>query len=137
MNAQQVVDSLLEDADEMYVSAVLTAESKARLLEAVPAIHEKVYADHVTLAFKPDAKTLARWRQMEGKTLRIPVLGVVSDHSAQAVLVRTESSNRHPHITISVTPGTAPAYSNDLLARMPVKQLKLSVDAQVVIEPLS
>jgi len=139
MDALSLVQRLLEDRTNMFVSAVLTPESQRRLLERVPPVHPRVYAHHVTLAFKPEPEVLERYRQLEGQRLRVPVTAVCVDDKAQAVLVGVDSENEYPHITISVTEGTPPAYSNELLAaqRADLQHVNIfTLEADVVIEPL-
>jgi hypothetical protein len=139
MNALTLVQRLLEDRTNMFVSAVLTPESQRRLLERVPPVHPVVYAHHVTMAFNPDAETLARYQSMEGQRIRVPVTAVCVDEKAQAVLVGVESENEYPHITVSVAEGVKPAYSNELLAaqRADLQHVNIfTLEADVVIEPL-
>lgn len=132
----QIIETLL-DGQDMFVSAVLTPESQTLLLKRVPPIHEKVYAHHVTMAYKPDPVTLEYYRQFEGKPLRIPVVATAQDDKAQAVLVGAESENDYPHITISTADGVAPAYSNTLLKTVDINHVPIfTVEAIVTIEPL-
>jgi len=130
---------LLEDRSGMFVSAVLTPESRSRLLAMVPPVHPVVYAHHVTMAFNPDAEALERYRQMEGQRIRVPVTAVCADEKAQAVLVGVESENDYPHITVSVAEGVKPVYSNELLVAQhaDLQHVNIfSLEADVVIEPL-
>ena len=139
MNALVLVQQLLEDRTNMFVSAVLTPQSQRRLLEMVPSVHPIVYAHHVTLAFNPEPDVLERYRPLEGTRIRVPVTAVCVDEKAQAVLVGVDSENEYPHITISVAEGVAPAYSNELLAAQHADMQHVNIftlEADVVIEPL-
>jgi hypothetical protein len=139
MNALVLVQHLLEDRTNMFVSAVLTPQSQRRLLEMVPPVHPIVYAHHVTLAFNPEPDVLERYRSLEGTRIRVPVTAVCVDEKAQAVLVGVDSENEYPHITISVAEGVPPAYSNELLAAQHADMQHVNIftlEADVVIEPL-
>lgn len=136
-SASDAVRSLLEEKSGMFVSAVLTDRSRALLLRRVPPAHANVFAHHVTMAFDPDPVVLARYQQMEGRRLRIPVVAVAVDDKAQAVLVGAESENEHPHITISTAEGVKPVYSNELFEHADQYHVPIfTVEAVVVIEPL-
>jgi Fungal tRNA ligase phosphodiesterase domain len=134
--AMQIVDRLLESTGK-FVSAVLTPQSRVRLLQTVPPIHPVVHAHHVTMAFNPDPETLARYEAMVGKRVQIAVVAVSADQYGQAVLVGAESQNEYPHVTISVAEGVAPSYSNSLLASADHQHVPIfTLEADVVIEPL-
>ena len=139
MNALVLVQQLLEDRTNMFVSAVLTPQSQRRLLEMVPSVHPIVYAHHVTLAFNPEPDVLERYRSLEGTRIRVPVTAVCVDEKAQAVLVGVDSENEYAHITISCAEGVAPSYSNELLAAQHADMQHVNIftlEADVVIEPL-
>lgn len=139
MKALAVVQRLLEERTNMFVSAVLTPESQRRLLERVPPVHATVYAHHVTMAFNPEPDTLERYRALEGQRIAVPVTAVCVDEKAQAVLVGVDSENEYPHITISVAEGVKPAYSNELLASQHAGLQHVNIftlEADVIIEPL-
>lgn len=136
MKAPALVRYLLEDTG-MFVSAVLTPESRRRLLEMVPPVHPNVYAHHVTLAHDPDAETLAKYQPLEGQRLRIPVTAVAVDDKGQAVLVGADSENEFAHVTISCAEGVPPVYSNELMAKADPWHVSIfTLEADVVIEPL-
>jgi hypothetical protein len=136
MNARTLVRYLIEDTG-MFVSAVLTPESRRKLLQRVPPAHLNVYAHHMTMAHNPDAKTLAYYQKMEGQRIPLAVVAMATDEQGQAVLVGGESENDHPHITISCAEGVSPVYSNELLANSDLDHVLLfTVEADVIIEPL-
>lgn len=127
----------LKKLTNMLVSAVLTPESRSRLLAAVPPVHPVVYAHHVTTAFDPDPETLERYRAFDGQRIKVPVTAVAVDDKAQAVLVGVKSENEYPHITISVAEGVKPRYSNDLFTVADLQHINVfTLEADVVIEPL-
>jgi len=139
MKALTVVQRLLEDRTNMFVSAVLTPQSHRRLLEMVPPVHPVVYAHHVTLAFNPEPDVLERYRPLEGQRIKVPVTAVCVDDKAQAVLVGVDSENEYPHITISVVEGVEAKYSNELLASQHADLQHVNIftlEAVVTIEPL-
>lgn len=137
MRPQDLASLLLEEWPDVFLSAVLTPESQRLLLERVPPVHQKVYAHHVTMAFKPDPATLDRYRPLIGQKLRIPVTAVAVDDKAQAVVVGADSENEVAHITISVAEGVEPSYSNTLLASADLQHISIfTVEAEVVLEHL-
>lgn len=123
------------------VALVLTADSRARLLDQVPARFGRIIADHVTLSFRPCpddiSSLLAEVRPLVGKRVRLTVTsefwgGQKAAHgdghggdvlpACQAVTVDIEESGISdlvssglPHITISVSKDTAPAGSLEVL----------------------
>lgn len=118
MTADEVVYRLVEDGVGFCVAAVLTPESKAKLLARVPSIHPNVRANHVTLAFNPEQEIYDRkYLAQVGRRVRVRVVGATQDAKVQAVRVDgVTSENKTPHITISTAAGVNPAYSNELLA---------------------
>lgn len=107
----------------IYVGVFLDKMDRQRLLKAIPPIHEKVWADHMTLEFR-DSPTgsVDASKYPLGKTVAMKVIGVVEDSRAQAAVVQMQGirmgdGERTPHITISTAEGTNPQYSNELLRR--------------------
>ncbi len=99
-----------------YLAIVLTEESHRLLLGAFPPLHEKVYAHHVTVAYKPTATIYKEYEKDLGTPVSLTVYGYAHDEKGQAVVVRSDflKGNKLHHITIS-TKGVAPVYSNVLL----------------------
>lgn len=89
----------------------------------------------MTVAYKP--AQLDRYVNMVGKQVELSVIGYSADERGQAVLVMGPSENMHPHVTISVAPGTEAVYSNELLKQgwEPVRP-KLALDGVLTIENL-
>ena len=102
----------------IYIGAFLDEESKARLLAAVPAQHPNVFAEHITLAFKPGLDSPLFLKL--GETVEYGVLGYAQDARGQAVVISGPAGmlgqNEFPPITISCADGTKPFYSNELLS---------------------
>jgi hypothetical protein len=99
----------------VFSAVILTDVSKAKLLEAYPPKHKKVQDCHVTLKFRP-----GKLPENLGKPVKLTVYGYANDNKADAVAVKlydVDSTNEIPHITLSVSEGTGPVYSNELLAR--------------------
>jgi hypothetical protein len=98
----------------VYVGVFLEKESRDKLLKLVPPRHPTIYAEHVTVCFKPSLQQLANFKL--GERIEFQAMGVVFDARGQAVRVRgVPSENEHPHITISCALATKPVYSNQLL----------------------
>ncbi len=102
-----------------YLGVFLTSASQSDLVHAFPYIHEKMKAEHLTLAFKPKPNDPRLSRV--GEIIAMDVIGYAEDDLGQAVLVKPigiETDNKYPHVTLShdpAAPGGA-AYSNTLLA---------------------
>jgi len=103
-----------------YVGIFLTPASKRALLKEFPAIHPNVSADHVTLAYNPGRKLLARL--VPGTLVKFRVRGYVEDDKGQAITVELPApyddlAERDPHVTISTADGVKGVYSNSILGR--------------------
>jgi len=99
----------------VFSAILLTKPSKQALLEAFPPQHQIKQDGHVTLAFRP-----GKLPENLGEIVNLTVYGYANDNKADAVSVKLydiESTNEIPHITLSVSEGTRPVYSNELLAR--------------------
>jgi len=118
--ARRVARRFLGREPAVYVGAFLTPQSRRHLLREFPPAHPRVYADHVTIQWGGRPEDLAKFKM--GSILHLRVVGYAEDSKAQAVVVVLPSdvarhANRNPHVTISTTPGVAPVYSNELIAR--------------------
>lgn len=109
----------------MYTAVVLTPHSHDQLLlwwketVGVP-LHDKVLAHHMTIKFKPSEAEVSALPL--GTEVRLQVLGYGADAKGQAIVVESldvKSTNPHPHITVAVSAGVSPVYSNELLGRGP------------------
>lgn len=103
----------------IYTAIFLDEESREVLLKAFPPVHPKVFAHHVTLAFKPTPVLVKVFEQYLGHEVAFDVVGVTADVMGQAVKVSVPKpyGDLWPqvhHVTISCT-GT-PGYSNTLMA---------------------
>ena len=95
---------------------------KLFLSRSAPPSHANVSADHLTLAFRPDAQTIAKFAPLLGSTgPRLRATGVADNGRAQAVVIEetevtssgvfsllpttTGAKATAPHITVSVAPG--------------------------------
>jgi len=95
---------------------------KLFLSRSAPPSHANVSADHLTLAFRPDAQTIAKFAPLLGSTgPRLRATGVADNGRAQAVVIEetevtssgvfsllpttTGAKATAPHITVSVAAG--------------------------------
>ncbi len=113
-------------ANAIYTAVFLTEEDRTALLKEFPAKHPVVYADHVTLWFKPDPEQvgfIAKENAKEQQRVNFQVVEYAEDEKGQAVRVTFPHvdwtgvviRNELLHITISCAEGTSPVYSNELL----------------------
>ncbi len=102
----------------IYWAIKLDEAARARLLSQIPAVHNSVYAEHMTIVFNPDPKQETKLNTVWGNPISLTVVGEAHDEKGQAVAV--EGFDRIDggigHITISCAPGTKPFYSNSLLS---------------------
>ena len=100
-----------------YLAIVLTEESQQTLLAKFPPSYAKVYAHHVTVAFKPTAEVYEKYKKYLGLSVALRVYGYAKDEKGEAVVVDGELlKDRMYHITLS-TDNVSPVYSNTLLEK--------------------
>jgi len=75
------------------------------------------------------------WEPQLGQTVTLRVIGMAQDERCQAVKVEIPDGllclNDNPHITVSCADGTAPKYSNELLAAAELEPLELVLTGTV------
>jgi hypothetical protein len=103
----------------IYIGAFLTEQSKKQLLtfiESKSPLLPNIFADHVTLVFKPYPEDKLKYTF--GEKVKLKVIGYTLSDKAQVVVVDTDQlcKNSIPHITVSTNTGIKPFYSNQLLA---------------------
>ena len=112
-------------AKKVVYAAVFLEESSREALLAWWESHvghvllPKLYAHHMTVAFKPTPEALATLPLGEPSTVH--VVGWGDDGQAQAVVVRSSvpSANAVPHVTVATADGISPAHSNAMLSDPP------------------
>nr|CCC92007.1 conserved hypothetical protein [Trypanosoma congolense IL3000] len=110
----------------IYAAIVMTVPVGVKAL--VPADYmegkEAVENLHITTMFlggKPpeDVEMFSELEKLEGKTIDVTLVRVVSDAKATAIEVRNNNEfpcqNKHAHITVGLAPGVPAKYSNELL----------------------
>ncbi len=116
----------------IYSGVFLTDESRKKILQAFVPKFENVYADHLTIHFKPTINQIESL--VLGKTVDLLITGIAEDDKAQALVVQTDlSENAHPHITLSTRPDTKPVYSNELIEKSGFKKLPEPINIQGII----
>lgn len=105
--------------DTIYWAVKLDGASRALLLSKCPPLHTNIFAEHMTVVFKPSDDQDNKLKSLLGSNTVLTVVGEAYDDRGQAVAVECEdkvsSMNNVPHITISCANGTKPVYSNALL----------------------
>ncbi len=99
---------------EKIVYTALFIDDPEKLLKMFPSKHEKVFAHHSTIWYKPQSL-----ENLEiGKKSALKIIGQVYDEKAFAILVENKKSkNQFPHITISCAENIRPVYSNELFEK--------------------
>jgi hypothetical protein len=103
-----------------FIAIYLSDVSKKALLAAVPAIHPKVFAEHLTVMFKPHDMVVQQFAPKLGQLVLLTVDGVASDDKGQAVHIKEQLLRMDKgvaHITISCAPLVPPKYSMELLEK--------------------
>lgn len=105
-----------------FVAVFLDEGSKALLTGEVPAKFSKVFADHMTIFYRPNDDDLKLLRPCFGKEMGLMIRTIIHDSRCQTATVDVGMpdypiSNREPHITLSCEEFTQPGYSNKLLER--------------------
>lgn len=105
--------------DTIYWAVKLDDTSRTLLLSKFPPKHPNVYAEHMTIVFRPSDEIDRELMNKCGAIVSLRVIGHAYDDAGQAVEVESDAVSRlggKPHITISCANGTKPVYSNSLLA---------------------
>lgn len=106
-----------------YIAVFLDNASKEKLKKM--AIYPEVFADHLTLAYRPDTNTYEKYKKDLGKEIELKVGGIAKDNKCQALVIEgIESENQNPHITISCN-GVKPNYSNEMLKRAKIEKIDI------------
>lgn len=119
----------------IYTGIFLSEQDRENFLKIFTPRHSNVFADHVTLCFRPSPEQVAVVQALmtshQDQSVWLEITGHAEDDKGQAVSVRfadltshgVEVKNSIPHMTVSCANGTSPVYSNELLARGPVMSL--------------
>ena len=104
----------------VYTGLFLDHEQRENLISTVTPHFEKVIAHHITLSFRPEDGIKV---SDLGKLVEFKITGQVINEEigVQAVIVDlpedVQSTNKSPHITISVRPDVPPVKSNDAISQ--------------------
>lgn len=126
----------------VYTGIFLTTESQWLLVSTYTPAFANVFADHVTLCFKPTPESIAA--TAIGKKVKIRVTDHVIDSGIQAVRVQVPNGVffdvNHPHITISTDKNTSARSSSTVLGKhhpsKSVKALTLEGTVGLVVREL-
>ncbi|CAK4688043.1 unnamed protein product [Aphanomyces euteiches] len=120
----------------VYAAVFLDDASKARLRGHCQPIHDQVVIDHVTIAFQPSAELIMNLHL--GSTVKFEATAMAANATVQAVVVSQPhvggwENPGKPHVTISVTKGTPPKASHELLATTHAVPLPFSIPLSGVV----
>jgi hypothetical protein len=108
-------------SDTIYWAIKLDEHSKTLLLSKIPPIHTNIFAEHMTVAFRPSDFVEKSLMARLGEQVMLTVMGIAYDDKGQAAIVDSQSvkrtDNGDAHITISCASGVKPVYSNTLVSR--------------------
>lgn len=102
-----------------YAAVFLTPDSREVLLSMLPPRHPVIRADHMTLAFKPNAAELLALPL--GAQVALRVIGQSADSRAQVLAVDAPAwlppaTGSSTHVTLSLAPGVAAKEAGALLS---------------------
>lgn len=107
--------------DTIYWAIKLDPVSKNTLLTKCPPKHPNVFAEHMTVIFKPSDEEDKKMMSYIGQKVLLTIYGYAEDDKGQAVVADgfdiLAGGNKITHITISCANGTKPVYSNTLLQK--------------------
>ena len=103
----------------IYWAVLLDEKNRDKLTSLVKPMHDNVYAEHITLAFRPSEDVDKAYQARLGEEVSFAVTAHYLDDGGQAVSVSSADFKRQDgmpeHITISCAPGVKPSYSNELI----------------------
>jgi hypothetical protein len=106
-------------SNTIYWAVKLDSASKATLLAKMPPTHNNVFAEHMTIAFRPSDLVEEELVGRIGEKVALTVVGQTIDDKGQAAVVISYDVRRidygTAHITISCANGTKPVYSHELV----------------------
>ena len=90
------------------------------MLSHIPPVHASVFAEHMTLAFRPSDLVEKALMARLGERVKLLVTGYAKDGKGQAAVVTSpnvkKADSGSEHITISCASGTNPVYSKTLVS---------------------
>ncbi len=100
-----------------FLAIYLDEKSKQLLLNTFPPKHSKVFAEHVTLQFKPTPEQIEEFSHKVGKTVTFYASSYAEDKQGQAVGIEENLrlDGKMTHVTISSN--VPPVYSLELLEK--------------------
>lgn len=108
------------DDGVIYVGVFLEPMAAQKLIRTLGQSHPERQAHHMTIWHFYDGGEHRLESLPLGRMVSLKVVGVAEDSRAQVAVVVPPSvlrpvGGRVPHVTVSVAPGTGPAYSNTLV----------------------
>lgn len=99
-----------------YLAAVLDRQAREQLLGRIELVHPVLFLHHMTIAYKPNPKTIGKYASMIGTEQMLAVTGIAYNKYVQALIVDSHlSENPRPHITVSCAQDVQPVESNSML----------------------
>lgn len=127
----------LSSTKQLYAAVRVEKDEMAKVLQHVPqaALAGKKLRDefHMTVKYfggVVDPKWFVEHSDQLGKTVQLRITEIAFDERGIAAVVETPNpcANKIPHITIACSQGTAPVYSNTLVAKPNVKRIAMDVN---------
>ena len=143
---ERVQVQLLESLPSLfavYTGIFLTTESQWLLVSTFPPAFPNVYADHVTLCFKPTSESISATKI--GQKVKVRVTSHESGNGIQAIRVQVPSGvhfdAEYPHVTISTDNSASPKMSGAVLSKpqkstQSVKSLVLEGTVGILVRQL-
>ncbi len=115
----------------IYTGLFLSEPVRNLLLTKFPPKHPNVYADHVTLFYKPDFEAINDIMYRRGSMVSLYAVAHVYDEKGQALIVSVANPKQTDgikitqdilHLTISCADGVQPVYSNELIKKAEITE---------------
>jgi hypothetical protein len=104
-----------------FIGLFLTSESKGKLSERFPAVHDNIQGESIPVILKPTKENIRDMAPLLGKPFDIIVTGYAKDEKGQVASVDVPGvvfpDGVVPQISISVAKGVKPAYNKELLSK--------------------
>lgn len=103
----------------IYWAGLLTDYSKSFLLYKIPPLHENIYAEYITLAYKPNKEINSYFNNKLRNKYIIEVTNHLFDEKVQLIIVNgiNRVDKKTSHVTISCAKNIKPFYSNTLIKK--------------------
>jgi hypothetical protein len=118
---EETPENVVLPASTPFIGLFLTSESKGKLSERFPAVHDNIQGESIPVILKPTKENIRDMAPLLGKPFDIIVTGYAKDEKGQVASVNVPKvvfpDGVVPQISISVAKGVKPVYNKELLSK--------------------